>query len=104
MAFCAGNGAIDVLFGIVNPSGKLPHTMPNKWNEVEMTPEQYPGTPPDTSSGAAPPCSFDPIGQDPGHIAQPKVRTPHLLRHLYIYAQKTIIIPRQARDKHREST
>ena len=31
-----------------------------------MTPAQYPGTPPDTSAGAAPPCSFDPIGQDPG--------------------------------------
>ena len=29
-----GNGAIDVLFGVVAPSGKLPHTLPNKWNEV----------------------------------------------------------------------
>ena len=67
-----GNGAIDVLFGIVGPSGKLPHTMPNKWNEVQMTPAQYPGTPPDTSAGAAPACSFDPIGQDPGHVAHPK--------------------------------
>ena len=66
------NGAIDVLFGVVNPSGKLPHTMPNKWNEVGMTPAQYPGTPPDTSAGAPPPCSFDPIAQDPGHVASPK--------------------------------
>lgn len=32
-----GNGAIDVLFGVVAPSGKLPHTLPNKWNEV-LTP------------------------------------------------------------------
>ena len=46
--------------------------MPNKWNEVGMTPAQYPGTPPDTSAGAPPPCSFDPIAQDPGHVASPK--------------------------------
>ena len=65
-----GNGAIDVLFGLINPSGKLPHTLPNKFNEVEMTAEQYPGSPPDGKEG--PPCTFAPISQDPGGIPSPK--------------------------------
>lgn len=39
------NGAAlaDVLFGDLNPSARLPFTMPNKENEMEMTDKQYPG-------------------------------------------------------------
>jgi len=38
-----GNALADVLFGTVNPSGRLPVTFPNKDNEVGFTAEQYPG-------------------------------------------------------------
>merc|ERR1719473_1712206 len=39
----AGNSIADVLFGKVNPSAKLPITMPNKENELSWGPEQFPG-------------------------------------------------------------
>lgn len=47
----AGNALADVLFGVVNPSARLPVTMPNKDNEVAFTAEQYPGvgTPPEAT-------------------------------------------------------
>jgi beta-glucosidase len=38
-----GNAIADVLFGIVNPSGKLPFTMPNMDNEQGWSPSQFPG-------------------------------------------------------------
>lgn len=34
---------MDVIFGLVNPSARLLHTIPNKENEVNFTKEQYPG-------------------------------------------------------------
>jgi len=41
----AGNAIADVLFGRVNPSGKLPLTMPNLENETALSPAQWPGLP-----------------------------------------------------------
>jgi beta-glucosidase len=38
-----GNALADVLFGAVNPSGRLPVTFPNKDNEIGFTTSQYPG-------------------------------------------------------------
>ena len=52
-----GNGLVDILLGEVNPSGKMPHSMPNIANEMKMTYAQYPGLKPDNKTG--PPCSFN---------------------------------------------
>jgi len=41
----AGAAIADVLFGIVNPSAKLPLTFPNRENETELSPLQWPGIP-----------------------------------------------------------
>ena len=41
----AGNALAQVLFGEVNPSGRLPLTMPNIENEMQFTQSQYPGVP-----------------------------------------------------------
>lgn len=41
----AGNAVADILTGAVNPSGKLPLTFPNKENETELSPAQWPGLP-----------------------------------------------------------
>lgn len=38
-----GNALADVLFGTVNPSGRLPVTMPNIDNEIGFSRAQYPG-------------------------------------------------------------
>lgn len=40
-----GNAVVNVLFGVANPAGKMPHTMPNYWNETKYGFRQYPGIP-----------------------------------------------------------
>jgi len=39
----AGHALADVLFGEMDPGGRLPLSLPNKENEVEFSTEQYPG-------------------------------------------------------------
>ena len=39
----AGHALADVLYGDVDPSGRLPHTLPNKDNETRLSVAQYPG-------------------------------------------------------------
>lgn len=49
----AGNALADILFGKVNPSARLPVTMPNKDNEVGFTRSEFPGT------GIPPEANYD---------------------------------------------
>ena len=70
-----GHALADVLFGDVNPSARLPHTMPNRWNEVGMSADQYPGMPPDVHSGGPPACGFTPDPNPPGPGFAPCVPT-----------------------------
>ena len=62
-----GNGLVDVLFGDVNPAGKMPHTLPNVANEMRMTQRQYPGIPPANASAACQdkPTAMLPSGLNP---------------------------------------
>ena len=41
----AGDAVADILYGKVNPSARLPLTFPNKENEQNFSPAQYPGLP-----------------------------------------------------------
>ena len=54
-----GLAVVDVLFGDADPAGRLVHSLPNAWNEVGMTEEQYPGIPPRNDSVPAP-CTYHP--------------------------------------------
>lgn len=62
-----GNAAVDVLFGTVNPRGKMPHTMPITANDQGFTEYQYPGTPPENPAIA---CSFTPQPMQPNGLNQ----------------------------------
>ena len=53
-----GEAMVDVLLGDVSPAGKLPHSIPNVWNETRMPYTSYPGALPDNKTG--PPCTTTP--------------------------------------------
>jgi beta-glucosidase len=65
-----GHAFVDVVFGDVVPSGKLPHSLPNRPNEVGMSPRQYPGVGPSNESGMQP-CSFTPLNASVWAPCQP---------------------------------
>ena len=50
-----------MLFGAVNPSGRLPVTFPNKENELDFSGPEYPGTDGNCTGRGSPPCA--PPGQ-----------------------------------------
>ena len=51
------NALVDVLFGDVNPSGRLPLTLPMTANDLKFTQRMYPGLPdPAPPKGCADPC------------------------------------------------
>ena len=51
------NALVDVLFGDVNPSGRLPLTLPMTANDLKFTQRMYPGVPdPAPPKGCADPC------------------------------------------------
>jgi beta-glucosidase len=51
------NALVDVLFGDVNPSGRLPLTLPMTETDLKMTERMYPGVPdPTPPKGCADPC------------------------------------------------
>jgi beta-glucosidase len=56
-----GFALMDVLFGTVNPSGRLPVTFPNKENELDFSGAEYPGSDGNCTGKESPRC--DPPGQ-----------------------------------------
>eukprot|EP00041_Stephanoeca_diplocostata_P029361 m.864407 g.864407 ORF g.864407 m.864407 type:complete len:703 (-) comp23547_c0_seq10:3243-5351(-) len=55
-----GNAVIDVLFGVANPAGKMPHTTPNSWNETKYGYRQYPGIPTTAKDACTTSPQYDP--------------------------------------------
>ena len=53
-----GSAVVDLLAGDVNPSGKMTHTTPHRWNEMNMTTSQYPGSKP---TNTPPACTTTPV-------------------------------------------
>jgi hypothetical protein len=76
----AGDAIADIVFGKVNPSARLPVTFPNKENEQDFTPAQWPGLPdPEAplyanySEGLLVGCELQPGSRARG--AQPRAHT-----------------------------